>query len=73
MQIEVLKVTGMRCGACTSAVTKALKGIAWVQDVKVSLPQGEATVQFDELRASSDSLKSAVRRSDYGLGASAAP
>lgn len=73
MQIEVLKVTGMTCGGCTSAVTEALKGIAWVQDVKVSLPQGEATVQFDELRASSDSLKSAVRRAGYGLGASAAP
>ena len=44
MQTEHLKVTGMTCGGCTSSVTKALKAIAGVGDVNVSLAAGEATV-----------------------------
>jgi len=35
MQTELLKVTGMTCGGCTSTVTKALKGINGVSDVKM--------------------------------------
>ena len=45
MQTELLKVSGMTCGGCTSNVTRALKMINGVGDVKVSLAAGEATVQ----------------------------
>ena len=61
MQTELLKVSGMTCGGCTSKVTHALKAISGVGDVKVSLPTGEATVQYDERLTSPDNLKSAVR------------
>ena len=44
MQTELLKVTGMTCGGCTSKVMHALKAIPGVADVKVSLSAGEATV-----------------------------
>jgi copper chaperone CopZ len=67
MQTELLKVTGMNCDGCTSNVTKALRAIAGVSDVKVSLAAGEATVQFDERRASPEQLKSAVRHAGYGV------
>ncbi len=69
MQTELLRVTGMTCGGCTSNVTNALKAVAGVEDVKVSLPNGEATVQYDERVASSDQLRSAVTGAGYGVGA----
>ena len=72
MHTDILKVTGMTCGGCTANVTQALKAVAGVQDVKVSLSAGEATVQFDERQASSDTLRSAVKRAGYGVGDSAA-
>ena len=67
MQTELLKVTGMTCGGCTSNVTHALKAIPGVGEVKVSLSAGEATVQYDERRTSPDKLKSAVKGAGYGV------
>jgi copper chaperone CopZ len=67
MQTELLKVTGMTCGGCTSTVTHALKAITGVGDVKVSLSAGEATVQYNERLTSPDQLKSAVKGAGYGV------
>ena len=69
MQTEHLNVTGMTCGGCTSKVSRALKAVAGVGDVDVSLAAGEATVQYDEHLASPDQLKSAVKGAGYGVGA----
>ncbi|MEO8467196.1 MAG: heavy-metal-associated domain-containing protein [Gammaproteobacteria bacterium] len=68
MQTELLKVTGMTCGGCTSNVMKALKGVNGVSDVNVSLAAGEATVKFDERLTSPEQLNSAVQRAGYGVG-----
>lgn len=67
MQTEIVKVTGMTCGGCTSKVTNALKAIAGVGDAKVSLSDGEATVQYDERLTSPEKLKSAVKGAGYGV------
>ena len=67
MKTELLKVTGMTCGGCTSNVTHALKAITGVGDVKVSLSDGEAMVQYDERLTSPDQLQSAVRDAGYGV------
>ena len=67
MQTELLKVTGMTCGGCTSTVTNALKAITGVGDVNVSLSAGEATVQYDERLTSPEQLKSAVKGAGYGV------
>ena len=69
MQTELLKVTGMTCGGCTGSVTKALKAVAGVSDVSVSLSAGEATVQYDEKLTSPDQLKTAVTSAGYGVDA----
>ena len=69
MQTELLNVTGMTCSGCTGSVTKALKAVAGVGDVKVSLSTGEATVQYDERRTSPEQLKSAVTGAGYGVDA----
>jgi copper chaperone len=67
MQTEHLKVTGMTCSGCTSTVTQALKAVTGVDDVNVSLPAGEATVQYDERQTSPEQLKSAVKGAGYGV------
>lgn len=69
MQTELLKVTGMTCGGCASNVTNALKAIPGVSEVTVSLPAGEATVQYDEQLTSPAHLKSAVKGVGYGVDA----
>lgn len=58
----------MTCGGCISKVTHALKAIPGVGDVKVSLPAGEASVQYDERQTSPDQLKSAVKSAGYSTG-----
>ena len=67
MQTDLLKITGMTCGGCVSNVMHALRAIPGVNDVKVSLSAGEATVQYDERLASPDQLKSAVKVAGYGV------
>ena len=67
MQTEVLKVTGMTCGGCTSAVTRALVAIDGVHNVDVSLASGEAKVDFDENMTSAEKLTTAVEDAGYGV------
>ena len=69
MQTEHMNVTGMTCGGCTSKVSQALKAVAGVGDVDVSLTAGEATVRYDEHLTSPDQLKSAVKGAGYGVDA----
>jgi copper chaperone CopZ len=73
MQTEILKVTGMTCGGCTSKVTHALNAMPGVGDVSVSLTAGEATVQYDERLSSPDQLKTAVKGAGYGVDTANAP
>ena len=68
MQKEVLNISGMTCGGCTTEVTRALKAVSGVDDVDVSLSAGEATVKYDERQTSPDQLKSAVKSAGYGVG-----
>jgi copper chaperone len=72
MQTELLKVSGMTCGGCISTVTHALKAVAGVGDVNVSLSTGEATVQYDEKLTSPEKLKTAVKGVGYGVEEAAA-
>ena len=58
-----LQITGMHCGHCVGAVSRALKAVPGVDaaDVKV----GSATVQFDAGKATADQLAAAVRDEGY--------
>jgi len=44
--MATVKINGMRCGHCVSAVTGALSGLEGVDNVNVDLEKGEAT--YDE-------------------------
>lgn len=71
MQTEHLSVSGMSCGGCTNKVTRALKAVAGVGDVEVSLATGKATVQYDERAASPSQLRAAVEGAGYGVTSAA--
>jgi copper chaperone len=71
MRTELLKVSGMTCGGCTSNVTEALKAVSGVDEVNVSLSSGEAMVKYDEALTSPEILRSAVARAGYGVDAGA--
>lgn len=58
-----LTVTGMSCGHCEKAVTNALKSVSGVQDVRVDLRGGTATVQGE---ADPQALIAAVTEEGYG-------
>jgi copper chaperone CopZ len=67
MKTEHLIVTGMTCGGCVNSLTRALKSVAGVSDVNVSLETGETSVQYDENLTSPEQLKSAVDNAGYGI------
>ncbi len=58
-----LKISGMSCGHCVGAVTKALKSVDGVNidDVKV----GSATVSFDPAVTSPTRIAGAVKDAGY--------
>ena len=61
-QTTTLTVTGMTCGHCEKAVQSALKSVPGVQDVRVDLKGGVATVQGD---ADAQALIAAVTEEGY--------
>jgi len=67
MKTQLLKVTGMTCGGCVQSVTRALKAVAGVNDVQVTLASGEARVQYDEALATPAQLLVAVSTADFGV------
>ena len=58
----VISVTGMSCGHCVAAVTKALERIPGVEQADVSLEQAEAVVTGS---AAADQLLAAIREEGY--------
>ena len=57
-----LKVTGMTCGHCVAAVTKALENIPGVEKAEVSLEKAQAIVSGD---ADSQAMVAAVKEEGY--------
>lgn len=62
---ETILITGMSCGHCVKAVTKALQQVAGVEAVEVSL--GKANVRFDNAKASKASLVKVIERAGYSV------
>ncbi|KAK4042228.1 E1-E2 ATPase-domain-containing protein [Parachaetomium inaequale] len=67
MATTTLKVEGMTCGACTSAVEAGFKGVDGVGSVSVSLVMERAVVMHDPQRISADAIREIVE--DRGFDA----
>ena len=56
----VLKIKGMSCQHCVVSISKALKDLKGVKDVKVSLEKGSAEVNYDDKLVTLSQMKDAV-------------
>ena len=68
MATTTLKVDGMTCGACTSAVESAFKGVDGAGAVSVSLVMGRAVVHHDPTKLSAEQVTEMIE--DRGFDAS---
>jgi copper chaperone len=64
-----LKIEGMSCGHCVSAVDKALKGLDGVQVEQVAI--GTATVSYDPAATSPERITRAVEDEGYRVAGTA--
>ncbi|HXY54230.1 MAG TPA: copper ion binding protein [Nitrospirota bacterium] len=60
-----LKIQGMTCNHCVMRVTKALKAVPGVQDAHVDMKKAEAVVTYDESKAGTGKLSTAVVEAGY--------
>ena len=61
----VLPIQGMNCGGCVKHVTGGLEKVEGVTRVSVSLPDKNATVQFDPEKTNVDKMVAAVQAAGY--------
>ena len=62
--ISVIKVDGMHCPLCTTAVKKAIKGLDGVQKVSARLNTKEVTVTYSEKTTLNEILE-AIKTTSY--------
>ena len=62
-----LKINGMTCGHCVSAVDRALRGVNGVQVEQVGV--GSATVSYDPSATSTDAITQAIADEGYTVAA----
>ena len=65
METVELKVEGMDCEGCVKSVTRMLSGVPGVEQVDVSLEQGNARVTYDPAKSNVAEFKRAVERAGY--------
>lgn len=63
MQETDLKITGMSCSHCVSAVERLIKEVEGVKSLTVSLPDN-VTIVFDETKTNIEGLKKAINDSE---------
>jgi len=67
MATTTLKVGGMTCGACTSAVESGFKGVEGIGNVSVSLVMERAVIMHDPQTISADKIRETIE--DRGFDA----
>ena len=65
MEQITMNISGMSCGHCVSAVTKALHAIDGVDVEQVSV--GSALLAYDPARTSLEQIESAIENAGYGV------
>jgi copper chaperone len=64
--MTTIKIKGMSCNHCVMAVTRVLKDIDGIRNVKVDLKSGEAT--FDEVApVDMEDIKERIKKAGYDV------
>ena len=69
MSKVILDIPEITCGHCAMTVTNALKPQAGVKEVRVSIPQHEVLLEFDEGQISLDQVKEILANEEYPVEA----
>lgn len=64
-----LRVTGMTCGGCEKAVTRAVGQLEGVSDVAASHQEERVQVTFDEAKVSREAIEAKITRLGYRVQA----
>lgn len=67
MEKSVLKVAGMSCEHCVSAITKAVGALDGVDEVKVDLAQKTVTVTHDGAKTPLNNIKLEIEDQGYDI------
>ena len=62
---QKFEVNGMTCGHCVMTVTNALKSVAGVQEVDVSLDEKNAVVVYDADHTNPEQLSASLKETNY--------
>jgi len=65
MKTIVIKVNGMSCEHCVTAVKGAMAGLSGVAEVAVSLETGTATVSYDSEKITPAAMAEAIEEQGY--------
>ena len=63
--ISVIKVEGMHCPLCTTAVKKAVNELEGIEKVSARLNTKEVTVVYDEEKVKIEDILKAVKTTSY--------
>ncbi|OCL82115.1 heavy-metal-associated domain-containing protein [Arcobacter porcinus] len=64
-QISLIKVEGMHCPLCTTAVKKAINNLEGVEKVSVRLNTKEVNVIYDEEKVKIEDILEAIKTTSY--------
>ncbi|WP_335869037.1 copper chaperone CopZ [Bacillus sp. 2205SS5-2] len=67
MENQTLKVEGMSCGHCVSAVEGSVGKLQGVKKVIVSLKENEVAVEYDKQEVSIDKIKETIDDQGYDV------
>ncbi|GAA0382386.1 copper chaperone CopZ [Bacillus horti] len=67
MHKETLKVSGMSCGHCVSAIEGSVGELDGVKLVKVKLDDGSVDVEFDSSKVSLAQIKETIDEEGYDI------
>jgi mercuric transport protein len=60
-----IRISGMKCGNCSSSVAKALKATAGVKEVEVSSAKGEALITYDDEKVNEAKLREVINGTGF--------
>jgi copper chaperone len=60
-----IRVTGMKCGHCSSSVAKALKATAGVESAEVNSEKGEAVITYDDEKVTEAKLREVINATGF--------
>ncbi|HLL13464.1 MAG TPA: heavy metal-associated domain-containing protein [Pyrinomonadaceae bacterium] len=60
-----IRITGLKCGNCSSSVAKVLKATAGVESAEVNSEKGEAVITYDDEKVTEAKLREVINSTGF--------